>query len=280
MLRGFYTAASGMIAQQRRTEMLTNNISNANTPGYKADQSSLRAFPEMLLSSFDQKTVSTKKGLQLPVANYVGALNTGVYTQETIPAFKQGDIQETQNSTDIALVDQFMPVNGENGEDGSIFFSVRGEQGAMRYTRNGNFTVDQQGYLTIPTGQYVLGASGQSIQVGNDAFTIDEEGNVFAQDGRRIDSLRIAFAANPYNLIKEGNGLYRLSNEGQDLPLATQNAAVQYSVKQGFLERSNVDASRSMTDMMTAYRAFEANQKVLQAFDRSLEKTVNEVGKV
>lgn len=63
LLRGFYTAASGMIAQQRRTEMLTNNISNANTPGFKADQSSLRAFPEMLLSSIDQKTIPTKKAL-------------------------------------------------------------------------------------------------------------------------------------------------------------------------------------------------------------------------
>lgn len=77
MFRGFYTAASGMLAQQRRTEVLTNNMANANTPGFKADQTSLRSFPEMLLKRMGQQTVPTENGLNFPFNNEVGRLTTG-----------------------------------------------------------------------------------------------------------------------------------------------------------------------------------------------------------
>ena len=95
MFRGFYTVASGMLSQQRKTEMLTNNMSNANTPGYKADQASMRAFPEMLMDRMDSTSIPTEKKLSLPFNERVGKLNTGVYMQETIPSFVQGDLQET-----------------------------------------------------------------------------------------------------------------------------------------------------------------------------------------
>ena len=80
MFRGFYTVASGMLAQQRRTEMLTNNMANANTPGFKEDQSSLRAFPEMLLQRMDDQGahIPTQKGLNLPFNKQIGSLSTGV----------------------------------------------------------------------------------------------------------------------------------------------------------------------------------------------------------
>ena len=95
MFRGFYTAASGMYTQQRKTEMLTNNMANVNTPGFKADQSSIRAFPEMLL----QRLESTPS----PAGNSeVGAVNTGVYMQESIPRFIQGDLRQTDLPTDLA----------------------------------------------------------------------------------------------------------------------------------------------------------------------------------
>ena len=81
MLRGFYTAASGMIAQQQRTEMLTNNMANANTPGFKQDQSSLRAFPKMLMERMESGS-SAKPGLNLPGSSTIGEMNTGVYVQE------------------------------------------------------------------------------------------------------------------------------------------------------------------------------------------------------
>lgn len=279
MLRGFYAAATGMIAQQRRTEMLTNNMSNANTPGFKADQSSIRAFPEMLLQHFDQKTVPTQNGLNLPNERLVGAINTGVYMQETMPTFKQGDLQETQKTTDMALVDIFMPV-GPNGKNASVFFTVANDQGNVSYTRNGNFTLDQQGYLTTPRGHYVLDTEGERIQLASDQFKVNENGEVYEND-QLVARLGVAYAEDPYQLIKEGDGLFRMPEGGQ-LPILYNNAIpeVDFAIQQGAIERSNVDPSRAMTEMLTAYRAFEANQKVLQAYDQSMQKTVTEIGRI
>lgn len=282
MLRGFYTAATGMIAQQRRTEMLTNNMSNANTPGYKADQSSLRSFPEMLLSHMENTKVSTTNGLTLPTSNIVGAVSTGVYTQEIASAFAQGNLQETGNTTDLALTDISMPVNGENGRRGTVFFTVGGLDGdEMVYTRNGNFTVDQEGFLTTPNGHYVLDVNGNGIQVGNNQFTIDEKGTIRLGGGAFVTNLGIAYAENPLALEKGLDGFYSYLEDGE-LPMLNNEdiPGVQYSLQQGFIEGSNVDTSQTMTEMLTAYRAFEANQKILQAYDKSLEKAVTEIGRV
>ena len=281
VLRGFYTAATGMIAQQRRTEMLTNNMSNANTPGYKADQSSLRSFPEMLLSRLENKKVATMNGLTLPTSNVVGAVNTGVYVQEIASSFSQGTLQETGNSTDFALTDISMPVNVENGRRGTVFFAVGRPGGEMVYTRNGNFTVDQEGFLTVPNGNYVLDVNGNGIQVGNDQFTIDETGAIRLDGGDYVTNIGIAYAENPLALEKGPDGFYSYLEDG-GLPMLNNEAipGVQYSLQQGFVEGSNVDTSQAMTEMLTAYRAFEANQKILQAYDKSLEKAVTEIGRV
>lgn len=278
MLRGFYTAATGMIAQQRRTEMLTNNLANASTPGYKADQSSLRAFPEMLISHFGETDIPMKNGLTLPTSQTVGQLNTGVYMQETIPAFAQGSLKETDNNTDIALIDVVMPANEGNRGNATVLFSVSNSNGETRYTRNGNFTLDQQGFLTTPAGHYVLDTNGAPIQLESEQFTIQPDGAI-VQNGNAVGTIGIAYAENSLALAKEGDGLFRLE-DGGELPSAFTANGVQFAIEQGMLEQSNVDTGRTMTEMMTAYRAFEANQKVLQAYDRSLEKAVNEIGKV
>src|SRR5690625_7658314 len=98
-----------MIAQQRHQESLSNNIANANTPGYKADQATLRSFPEMLLRQRGTKTIPTTKGLQLKENNGIGSLTTGVYAQESILNFEQGPIRETGIPTDFAIVDGNKP---------------------------------------------------------------------------------------------------------------------------------------------------------------------------
>ncbi|WP_203363513.1 flagellar hook-basal body protein [Bacillus sp. REN10] len=277
MFRGFYTAASGMIAQQRRTEMLTNNMSNANTPGYKADQSSLRAFPEMLLQRIDQSTAPTKERLHFKNMQPIGALGTGVYMQETKPLFMQGDLRETGLKTDVALLDVNTPINRETGQAGMVFYTVQGADGQVRYTRNGNFTQDADGYLTTASGLYVLDPQGNRIQLTSDEFVITEDGRI-TEGGRLAGQIGLGYAENPNLLIKQGDGLFRLEN-GQ-LPNAYTQNNIQFRLKQGFLEASNTDAARTMTDMMTAYRSFEANQKVLTAYDRSMEKAANEVGRV
>lgn len=269
MLRGYYTAASGMLTQQRKTEMLANNMANINTPGYKADQSSLRAFPEMLLQRIDQKENGTTKT--------IGALNTGVYIQDATPLFLQGDIRETTRKTDVALLNVLLPTNPETGLEGSVFFTVQNANGQTRYTRNGNFTLDGAGYLTTASGLYILDQQSNRIQLSSDQFTIDEQGYITGSNGERA-RLGIAYSDNPHSMVKEGDGLFR--TEGAPLADAYTTNGIIFKTQQGYLEQSNVDAAQTMTDMMAAYRTFEANQKVLQAYDMSMQKAVNDVGKI
>lgn len=273
MLRGYYTAASGMFAQQRRQETLSNNISNALTPGYKQDQATLRAFPELLIQRMESKQTPVSSNMKVPMQTQIGAINTGVYVQETVPDFTQGGLKETGMTTDMALVNGVLP-----DENGSIFFTVQGEDGEPRYTRNGNFTVDGQGFLVTNQGQYVLDAEDNPIQTSGLEFRVTQEGVV--QAGNQAYDLGVAYSANPNQLVKEGQGLFRLDEAGDPLVDARGNAGLTFTVKQNFLENSNVDTTQTMTDMMSAYRMFETNQKVLQAYDQSMDKAVNEIARL
>lgn len=268
MFRGFYTAASGMFSQQRRQDMLTNNIANANTPGYKADQAALRAFPEMLLQRMDDQSIGDRK---IRTSTQVGSLNTGAYMQEVIPTFQQGDMEETGKMTDIALIDGQLPDEG-----GLLFFTVQDQNGEFRYTRNGDFSLDAQGNVVSSEGFFVLGENGEPIQINSDTFQINDQGTVVVE-GQQVAQLGLAYANNPQDLIKVGNSLFQAEN---DLPNARENNEVTFKIQQGFLERSNVDMNKTMTEMLNAYRLFEANQKILQAYDRSMDKAVNEVGRL
>ncbi|RXJ02931.1 flagellar hook-basal body protein [Anaerobacillus alkaliphilus] len=268
MIRGFYTSAAGMISQQRRQEMITNNLANVNTPGYRADDASLRAFPNMLIKAMGVDNRPLGK------SHTVGELSTGVYLQERTMNFRQGDIHETGNSTDIALLQGVVPMNEETGRPGSLFFTVENQNGEVRYTRNGNFTIDGQGFLTTSEGHYVLDNNGTRINVGSEDFQMSREG--LLSTGAQIN---VAFVQDPNQLVKEGNGLLRYAG-GQAVVSAIGNPNMTFQLQQGFVERSNVDSAQAMTDMMTAFRAFEANQKILQAYDQSLEKAVNQIGRL
>jgi len=266
MLRGFYTAASGMIAMQRQQEALSNNIANANTPGYKADQSTLRSFPEMLMEQTGSKNIPTSQRLNIPENRSVGPINTGVYVQEMVPNFTQGDLRETGNSTDIALINGTFP-----DEMGNIFFTVQDENGDARLTRNGNFTIDGEGYLVTSQGYYVLDQNENPIQAGGSDFIVSKDGNLQTETGTA--ALGIRYVANANELEKEGNGLF--NGEAEDVP-----ADASYELQQGFLEASNVDSLQMMTQMMESYRVFETNQKVLKAYDESMGKAVTEIGRL
>jgi flagellar basal-body rod protein FlgF len=272
MLRGLYGSASAMIAQQQRQEMLTNNLANANTPGFKADQASLRSFPNMLIKAMDNSKFN-------PSQNIIGELTTGVYLQESMPNFKQGDLQETSNNTDLALLEAQVPINEETGRPGALFYTTETNDGEVRYSRNGNLAVDGQGFLVSSQGHYILNTAGNPIQVDNENFRVGRDGMVFNENNDLVGQIDVVIAADPMQLVKEGNGLYNFTGEGL-LPTVIGNGEITYQIQQGFIERSNVDAAQTMTEMMNTYRVFEANQKVLQAYDRSLEKAVNEVGRI
>ncbi|MGY4688436.1 flagellar hook-basal body protein [Salibacterium sp. K-3] len=273
MLRGFYGAASGMLAQQRQTEMLSDNLSNINTPGYKEDQGSNRTFPEMLIQAQNAGQVPGSRSTP------IGELATGVYMQDRTQNFSQGDLRETGNATDAAIWQEEMP-EGEDGEPGGLFFRVADADGEERYTRNGNWTVDGEGFLTTSQGNYVLGEDGDPIEVGNNNFEMDENGVITDEDGEEAGQLAVAYAEDANELVKEGNGLLRLEGdeEGAVLPTAIGADGIDYTINQGSLERSNVDPGETMTQLMNSYRIFESNQRMLRTYDQSMQRAANEIG--
>ncbi|WP_020189112.1 flagellar hook-basal body protein [Kurthia sp. Dielmo] len=278
MFKGFYTATTGMIAQQRRTEMLSNNIANASTPGYKADQSTVRAFPNMLLSAIEKNgKANLQNGFNPMSVQQIGTLGTGVYMQETIPDYTQGQLVQTDLKSDVALVDEYLPVRGDESRTGGLYFRLQTD-GQEAYTRNGNFTVDSQGSLVTSGGNYVLSTTGEPIRVTSDDYTITEDGRVL-ENNELIAQIDVAYVEDPDRLIKQDNGLY-YTEDGNELTSAYDDNDIAFSMRQGYIEQSNVDAGSTMTEMMSAYRSFEANQKMLQAYDRSMDKAVNEIGKV
>lgn len=295
MFRGVYSATSGMIASQRRQEMLTNNLANANTPGFKADQTVLRAFPDLLIQRIREEQGMNVKGMpSLPGHTQLGSLHSGVYAQEGIPLFTQGDIQHTGRNIDLAIVDQGL-VNPDTGGRGHLFFAVDGPEGEIRYTRNGQFAVNAEGFLTTSDGYYVLNQAQDRIEINNPEFKILEDGRIIEDPEDDLsymnaDRVWLGYTEQPERLIKEGNGLLNWIGEAENQPQDVAQVAFfndpdnpdiyPFQIMQGYIEHSNVDSTQTMTEMMSMFRLYEANQKVLQAYDRSMEKLVNEVGRV
>ena len=278
MFRGLYTATSGMMANNRKQQILTNNLSNANTPGFKEDQTVLRAFPDQLIKAME----NGKKGTKDPQS--IGTLTTGVYAQEDIPSFLQGPLKETGNLTDLVLLDELLPTNPETQQKGTMVFAVAAENNEVRYTKNGSFAVNAEGFLTTSDGFNVLGENLEPIRVDSTDFTVQDNGQIALADGTQGNRLWIGHTEDPEQFVKEGQNLLRWAGNPEASPQFIGNVALLDNtdsfVKQGFIEQSNVDLTKTMTEMMTTYRGFESNQKVIQAYDRSMEKAVNEIGRV
>ncbi len=302
MLRGLHTATAGMITEQRKHDAITNNIANINTAGYKSQAPAVRSFPEMLISLMHNKEDVPRRE--------IGRLNTGVMVEENVPVFTQGDLVETGNAGDIALFANlrlYEEVDGEqvelrfdasgkavnaNGEivyQPQAFFTLINEEGERRYTRNGEFRIGFDGTLQSADGLRVLNQMNEPIQLNqpleqvritSDGRLVDAESGEWLTDefGAPI-RIQISQINNPYDLRREGNGLFRLENEEADPPIMIEDFA-NVELKQGFIERSNVDAGKMMVELNTVLRAYEANQKVIQFYDRSLDKAVNEIGRI
>lgn len=296
MLRGLYSAASGMISQQRRHDAITNNIANLNTPGFKGAQSISRSFPDMLMSILREQS-------DKPGARQLGLLPFGVMPEENVEMFRQGDLQETKNPFDFALVSD-LQVEGllfDTGgkaltEDGQLvfqpqaFFTVLNAEGEQRYTRNGKFTINAEGQLITGEGFAVLGDNGEPILIvdpdgQNRPITVQVSANgqiIDSETEQPLANLLITRVEYPQLLVRDGLSLYRVGADADAgiRPIDPLDPTDSVAVKQGYYERSNIDPTQSMVDLMTALRAFEANQKVIQTYDRSMDKAVNEVGRV
>ena len=268
MIRGLYTAAAGMITQQNRQDILTNNLANLNTPGFKQDQGVIRAFPEVLLQMIRTPDQSNPR---------IGTIHQGVFLEESISKFVQGDLLETGVATHLAILDQDMLVDNNTGKQPTLFFTVEDQEGNRFYTRSGLFNLDGAGNLVTPEGYFVLNDLNNPIQSTSNSFTMNEKGQIVFEDGGE-SKVGLTVIADPNQLVKQGNSLFRYTNNEESLNFATDD--LNFKVMQGNIERANVDPSQTMVDMMTAMRLYEANQKAIQSLDRTLEKAVNEIGRV
>lgn len=249
MIRGLYTGASGMLAAQTQSEVIADNVANIHTPGYKGEEASNKAFPSMLL-----ERTGSSGGIQ--ERTLIGGIGAGVVVDRVARMNVQGVLQTTELSTDLALTSEgYFVVNTPNGE---------------RYTRNGHFQLNAEGILQTADGHPLLGEKGPIGPLSKN-FTVDREGTVRDQ-GQVIDRLRIVEIPEEA-LIREGQSLYA-SNQ------PVQPRLGEIGIQQGFLEGSTVDVSDQMVKMITVMRAYEANQKVIQTQDATLEKAVNEIGKL
>lgn len=260
MIRGLYTSASGMLAESVRSDVASNNLANVNTTGYKKDTTIMASFPEMLMLRVNDQ----KKGeVQVPV---VGALGTGALVDEVITSHTQGQLKESSSAFDLAIA-------------GDGYFTVEKAPGQQMYTRNGSFTIDGEGYLVTNQGYYVLGQAGRiNIKGAGSAgdFAVDGYGNVTV-NGERVDTLQLVSFGDPNQpavrpqLTKVGESLFTAT--GQGVPAGGR-------VMQKYLETSNVNAITEMVDLITIMRSYEANQKAVQAHDKTLEQVINDVGRV
>lgn len=272
MLRGLYTATAGMIALQRQHDTITNNIANVNTPGFKQENTVLRSFPELLVSRIEQlDRAGTPRVVAQPLG---GSLPNGVLAEETMMDFAQGDILETGNPYHLALWEDGIPM----GERPHAFFTVQTPNG-VRYTRNGEWTLDVNQTLVTAEGFPVLDNDGNPIVIPDaHTFQVAEDGTVLFADAEGVvgtTELGVVSIADPDLLIPHGDGLYEWTGE-EPLPAAEANV----HVYQGYTERSNVNPQQMVVDLMQVQRLYEANQRSIQAYDRSLEKAVNEIGRL
>ena len=247
MLKGLYTASSSMLANQRKLNVISNNLANANTAGYKKDHAIQESFPEMMISLIEQ-------GKEI---KQLGSLGTGVRLQETALDLKQGPLNNTNNQLDFAI-------------EGNGFFVISTPAG-LRYTRNGNFTLNQAGQIVTKQGYLVMGQQGPMQTITGREIKVDESGQLYL-GGINGDRFLIVDFPDGNQLRKIRDNLYQSSEEGEGLTTG-------YQLKQGYLENSNVNIIEEMVKMIETSRNFDSNQKVITAYDSSLDKVVNSVGK-
>lgn len=260
MLKGLYTAYTGMVNEQRRMDVLTNNLANANTNGYKKEGTTSQAFDDLL--AYKIKDMSEAPG----TAKRLGVNNLGVMIGEGYTDYSQGPVKGTENPYDLALSgDGFFTVQYTNKEN----------EGSIKYTRDGSFTMNQEGYLVTHDGDYVLGEGDRRIKLDPLLdFRVDTSGNIMqGDDTTPVATLQIRDFQDYNYLEKFGENLYQTV---QGYRFQDSDA----KVNQGYLESSNISVVTEMTNMINVSRAYETSQKVIQTYDSSLEIAVNQLGKL
>lgn len=254
MLRGLYTSYTGMLNEQYRMDIMSNNLANADTTGFKKEGSTSQAYAEVM-------AVKIKDLSENPnIPKRLGNMSLGVKIGETYTDFSQGSLRDTGNTYDIAL--------GGSGFFNIEFTSKSGET-STKYTRDGGFTITKEGYLVTKDGDYVLGENGRiqlSTTAGSTVF--DRNGDIY-QDDRLVASLKLSDFEDTNYLTHYGETMWD-TKEG-----AVEVEAADPDVRQGYLEMSNANVVKEMVNMITISRQYESNQKMLTTFDQIMEKTMS-----
>ena len=257
MDNSMYSALFGAMSQQHRMDIIANNLSNANTTGFKKDQSAFKDVFTRYASDYADPNMTLQDRVLWPDSKLISQTRlTGDYID-----FNQGALKTTGNPLDFAI-------------EGEGFFRVRTADGQTAYTRNGNFSINAMtGNLQTARGNVLLGDGGP-IQIPDNAkVVVNEQGEVIA-DEEIVGNIGLVTFTDLRDLEKRGENLLQL----KDNPRGQEVAAEDAMVRQGFLESSNVEIVREMVNMIDTQRSFEALQKVMTTSKEIDDKVIQKVG--
>jgi flagellar basal-body rod protein FlgG len=266
MVKGLYTAHTGMVNEMRRLDVLTNNLANADTTAYKKEGTTSRTFA-------DEYAIKVKDTSSYGVAQRIGSVSLGTHLGQVYTDWSTGNFEVTDNVTDLAIEgDGFFAVSFTDKEGNT----------SMKLTRDGAFTLNKDGYLVTKDGDYVLNATGalnndpsaaNYIQLDpTQTFTVNELGYVYQNDVL-VGTVGLVDVDNYDYIEKYGENMYNVLDGGNLF-------AADGMVQQGVLESSNVNVVSEMVNMITIQRAYEAGQKVITSIDDTLDIAANQLGKV
>ncbi len=256
MLDGMKVATEGLRTMSAKQDIITNNLANAGTAGFRKEGLVVSSFTEIL----DRQMSSSgfqQAGGEISVTDGMQTRGNLVHSSATHTG--QGALKETGNPFDLALDD-----NGQG------FFTIQTERG-IEFTRSGEFRLSTSGYLVTGDGSLVMGHKGP-IKVDGTDFKVNNQG-IISVDDKAIDRLLVT-------RFEDTSGLKRSGSTGFVADKPTVRATTDFQLKQGYLEQANVNALTEMVGLMEVMRNYEANQKALQAHDSRLQKAVNELGRV
>lgn len=253
MIKGLYSAFTAMEAAWRYQDVLANNISNANTAGFKREFATQEPFADVLLS----QQAPVPAPITARIQQVVGQIGTGTFIADFATDFGAGIIRETGNELDLALTDGF--------------FQVQGADGTVFATRDGRFGRDAAGDLVTSQGYYVLDETGQHINLPQQAVGVSVDGAII-DNGNEIARLAIVDYT-PNQLQRAGEAYFTATGDGQP-PVGSPG------LRQGFLEGSNSNLVEEMTSLLAVQRTYQANQAVLAKLDGTLDQAAGELGRL
>lgn len=257
MIRGLYAAAGGMLTIQEQTATTSNNLANVDTVGFKADLLRFVSAPAIHTWRLDDPTFTNKAGEPRP--EYIGLTNVGTWDTEIWRDFEQGQLVYTGQALDAAIV-------------GPGFFRVVDAAGTEYYTRDGQFRHTADGYLTDNAGRRIQGQGGDIFLGDAVDVTINRSGEVATEDGI-VGVIDLAYFTDPQQqLEKHGYNAWTAD--------AAPDGVGDSEIKGGFIERSNVDAIRCITELIVQLRHYQAAEKAIITEDATLNIAANQIGKM